>query len=99
MPSRDLNPDHLTERLAALDRAIELKLFECDCVDALGHRELAHSDLGWIMSIIAGAAGTTTAVWHGKRFSRESDRLMALHEELQALRTEREVIETLLIGA
>lgn len=94
MPYRDLTPAELDARAEALDRAIALKQFECDCVDALGHHHLDRSDLGWLLSIPAGTAGTLTAVTEGRRYSRASDRLGALHDELAALRTEREIVES-----
>ena len=94
MPFRDLSQDELDERAAALDRAIALKAFECECVDALGHHHLDRSDLGWILSIPASAAGTLTAVTEGRRYSKAVDRLARLQDELAALRTEREVLES-----
>lgn len=98
MPYRDLTPAELARRAAALDRAIALKQLECDCVDALGHHHLDRADLGWVLSTVAGTAGTLTAVGEGKRYSRNSDRLARLHDELAALRTEREIIESWLDG-
>jgi len=94
MPYRDCTQEELDARAAALDRAIALKAFECDCVDALGHHHLDRSDMGWILSIPANAAGTLTAVTEGRRYSRAVDRLAKLHDELAALRTEREVLES-----
>ncbi len=94
MPYSDLSPEELDDRAAALDRAIALKQFECDCVDAIGHFHLDRSDLGWLLSIPASGAGTLTAVTEGKRYCRAADRLTALHDELAALRTEREILES-----
>lgn len=97
MPYRDLSLDELTRRAAALDRAIALKEFECACIDAVGHHHLDRADLGWVVSIAAGTAGTAgtlTAVSEGKRYSRTTDRLDALHDELAALRTEREIVDS-----
>ncbi len=94
MPYRDLTAAELETRAAELDRAIALKQFECDCVDVLGHHHLDRSDLGWVLSIPASAAGTLTAVTAGRHYSRTVDRLAKLHDELAALRTEREVLES-----
>lgn len=94
MPYSEMSPEELETRAAALDRAIALKQFECDCVDTLGHHHLDLADLGWILSIPAGTAGTLTAVTNGRRYARSTDRLAALHDELHALRTEREIVES-----
>lgn len=94
MPFRDHTADELDARAEALDRAIALKEFECACIDALSHHHLDRSDLGWILSIPASAAGTLTAVTNGRRYGRSVDRLARLHDELAALRTEREVLES-----
>lgn len=94
MPYRDSTPADLDARAEALDRAIALKQFEYDCVDALGHHHLERADLGWILSIPASAAGTLTAVSEGRRYTRAVDRLAKLHDELAALRTEREIVES-----
>lgn len=95
MPHRSLTPEALDARLADIERAIALKQFECDCVEALGHHHLERADLGWVLSIVAGTAGTLTAVSEGKRYSKHSDRASVLHDELAALRAEKEAIEAM----
>ncbi len=97
MPHRDLTPDALDDRLRTIERAIALKQFECDCVEALGHHHLERADLGWVLSIVAGTAGTLTAVTEGKRYSQHSERASTLHDELAALRAEKEAIEAMLM--
>jgi len=75
----------LSQKLARLERRIELKSFELECAAYLSAERTKASDSAWLLSIFAGSVGTLLAVIHGRHAGRWDSRSHVIEQELTEL--------------
>jgi len=76
-----------------LDRAIELKAFELECVEAIAGGWSEGSDRAWLLSLLEDTLGTALAVARGRSAGDWSAVATTMRHELTELKIERRLLD------